>query len=372
MRMGRLWIGAGVGLALLLSINGLRAQERIAAPAAPMPSAGPPPVIQEGPPPGMVNGHGEYGGAHVQEGDWHHDHGCVEDGIKEPEPGYFATFDYLLVRPRRQALDFAIVDPTLDNAVNGNVSSAIWNTNSAYRLTAGYRLRSGMDFAATYFYLHSKDNRNIVAPPGGALYATLTAPFADQVDSANVGTNLDMDVIDVVLGQRMCVNDHLNVRLAVGTRIAAINQKLSAFYSGSTAGTGTFISSPINFDGIGLVAGGQAFWNVFRGVGVYAKANMALMTGDFRTSLIQTANGGSTTVVGVGDKFTRVVPVSELGLGLSWQTENIRFSFGYEIANYFNMVDSLDFVESSSFGKIGRRSSDLSYDGLVVSLGLFF
>ena len=35
-------------------------------------------------------------------------------------------------------------------------------------------------------------------------------------------------------------------------------------------------------------------------------------------------------------------------------------------------MDSVDFVESTSFGKIGRRSSDVSYEGLSVSIGLFF
>ena len=36
------------------------------------------------------------------------------------------------------------------------------------------------------------------------------------------------------------------------------------------------------------------------------------------------------------------------------------------------MVDSVDFVDGTSFGKIQHRQSDLSYDGLAVSLGLFF
>ena len=105
---------------------------------------------------------------------------------------------------------------------------------------------------------------------------------------------------------------------------------------------------------------------------LHAKANTSLLTGNFRTRLSQSINGGTSTLIDVSDKFTKVVPITELGLGLAWQTDRIYVSVGYEIANFFNMVDSVDFVDGSSFGKIQHRQSDLSYDGLAVSVGLFF
>ena len=41
-------------------------------------------------------------------------------------------------------------------------------------------------------------------------------------------------------------------------------------------------------------------------------------------------------------------------------------------SDWFGMVDSLDFPDSSNIGKVGRRTSDLSLEGLAVQLGLVF
>jgi len=379
MRMGSVWMRAGLGMALLLSLNAARAQgprgEPIAAPSSNGFLAVPPPgtggtLAVPAPPVNQYNvdqnGHGE---AHEENGHHEGEEGCHE----EEGRGLYVIGEYLFVRPRRRAFDFVINDPTLDNTVNGKVENLDWDTQSAYRLGVGYRLGHGWEAGATYFYLHSKDNESRTASPTGALFATLTAPGIDQVNTATASTNLDMDIIDAELANRFhgC-NGDLEVRLAAGVRVATIQQKLIAAYSGATAGAGTVVSSPVNFDGIGLKAGGEAWYKVRGNFGVYARANLSMLTGDFRTHLTQTINGGTTSLIDVADKFHKVVPITELGLGVAWQTENLRVSVGYEITNFFNMVDSVDFVEGSSFGKIEHRQSDLSYDGLAVSIGLFF
>src|SRR5262249_27109471 len=173
--------------------------------------------------------------------------------------------------------------------------------------------------------------------------------------------------------KRIEINDCLTLRLSGGVRLAEIIQKLNAAYVGGTAGPqATLVQSPINFDGIGVRVGGEGWWKAWGGLGLYAKAYGSLMSGDFRTRLTQTSNGGITPVVNVTDRFEKLVPVTELGLGLGWANEHVRVSVGWELTNFFGMVDSLDFVDSNSFGKIGHRVSDLSLEALVVSVGLFF
>jgi len=354
-------------MALLLSLNAARAQgpESLAPPmggrqmAVPPPSSIPYSVDQP---------------MHHEEHEAHEEHHaeCGECNHAE-EGGLFVIADFLYVRPRRRALDFVINDPFADgSSIRGKVESLDWDTTGAYRLGAGYRLVNGWEVGGTYFYLHSKDDRSLIASPTGALFATLTAPGIDQVNTAKGSTNLDMDIIDADLAKRIAVNDRLVVRVAAGGRVASIQQKLFASYTGGTAGSGVLVSSPVRFDGIGVKVGSEAWFKVWGNVGVYAKANTSLLTGNFRTRLSQSINGGTSTLIDVSDKFTKVVPITELGLGLAWQTDNIRVSVGYEIANFFNMVDSVDFVDGSSFGKIQHRQSDLSYDGLAVSVGVFF
>ena len=105
---------------------------------------------------------------------------------------------------------------------------------------------------------------------------------------------------------------------------------------------------------------------------LYAQAHLSLLTGRFHTQLTQLAVGAASPLVDVDEKFDKVVPITELGLGLSWSTDHLQVRLGYELANFFNMVDSLDFVDGQSFGKISRKVSDISYDGLVFSVGVFF
>ena len=77
-------------------------------------------------------------------------------------------------------------------------------------------------------------------------------------------------------------------------------------------------------------------------------------------------------LVNVSEKFEKVVPVTEYGVGLGWQKDNIRIRLGYEMTNWGNLVDRPDFVDDVHRGKMVRRLSDLSLDGLSIQLGIGF
>ena len=90
------------------------------------------------------------------------------------------------------------------------------------------------------------------------------------------------------------------------------------------------------------------------------------------TSLVETDNAGATTITNVSENFDKVVPVLELGMGVSWQYGSLRLTAGYEMINWSNLVDVPDFVDDFNLGKLGRRVSDFSLDGLVVRAELSF
>ena len=121
-----------------------------------------------------------------------------------------------------------------------------------------------------------------------------------------------------------------------------------------------------------MTAGAEGTWNFWHGLGLYGRGRLGLLAGTFNSNLAETTNSGQTVIVNVSDNHYDVVPVAELGAGLCWQNEHWRFKVGYEIANWFNMVDSIDFPDGNSVGHITRRTSDLSLDGLAVELGVVF
>lgn len=286
--------------------------------------------------------------------------------------GLFMTGEYLLVKPRRDAFDFAITSSDRLGVINGNLNSLDWDTRSAFRVGIGYQFADGWDASVNYFYLHSSASSSLSAPNGGALYATLTNNTFDDVSTASAMGNLDMNVIDIDVGRTYRAADNLNFRFTGGGRVTWIEQQFSAIYNGGTLGAvNDFVSSPVNFTGAGLTAGGEGTYALNKHFGLYARGKVALLSGTFNNNLTETNGNGATTFYNISNKYHEIVPVLETGVGAVLTKDHMHFKVGYELYNYFNMVDSLDF-QSLSFGKASKRLSDLSLEALSIQFGLTF
>jgi hypothetical protein len=379
MRTGSLRYWAVPGVLALLAVGSVQAQDATPLPVAPRPAAplpfpaasgglptalpGVEPLPQAGPahPAGPVVGALPPSGDHQDEGYWFH--------------GLYFTGDYLLLRPRRNALDYAIVSPTTTLTPGGTIESVDFHTESGFRLGAGFCL-PGHDwsFGVTYMNFSSHGDAAAAAPAGGALYATLTSGLSyGQVGTARAFNNLDVNVLDFDLSHRFKVCDTFCVNVFGGGRFAWINQTLSAVYNGGPDNaTNDKVDAPVYFNGAGLTVGAEGQWNFGHGVGLYARARGSLLSGQFRDYLTETAGNGSVAILDVNEKHEQVVPVAEMGLGVNYCSEHWHVSVGYELANWFDMVNSPDFQGASNFSKISRRTSDLSLEGLAVQLGLAF
>lgn len=326
-------------------------------------------------------GHGAHGGHGGHEIHGVHGHGLHCEGCEihneDEGSGLFFNAELLIFRARRRAADFAIqdpVNPVVDGSVDGNVLSLNFDTRAGWRFGAGYRLGHGWESALTYTYLHTKDNQAAFPTAGGALLATPTAPGGiNQVNAAIASMNLDMDVFDLDLAKRITITDDLLVKLSGGLRYADISQKFSAFYQGQTAGVGVAsLSSPVDFHGIGIRMGSEAAYRLnCTGLELFVRGHLSLLSGDFTTQVLQTANNNAAIRLNVRDKYEAMVPVIELALGVTYRfNEHMHMSMGYELANWFNMIESVNFVDSFTFGKIGRRLSDLSLEALTFKMGI--
>ena len=286
--------------------------------------------------------------------------------------GFFVDGEYLYLKPRRDAFDFAVLSPT-SNIATGTVESLSWRWESGLRAGGGYRLGQGWEVDATYTYLHSNANQSLSRPTAqGTIFATLTHPgLIEQADTALGTSGFKYNVIDGEFARRFEVGDSSEVRVFGGGRFAWIDQSLDAFYDGGDARS-AHVSSPIDFQGAGIRAGGEACWKMPWGFSVFARGSGSLLVGDFHTSLLETNNGGATTNVNVSRGFEKMVPVAELAAGLTWQYRNLRMSGGYELTNWFGLVDSPDFVDDVHQGKLSRRGGDLSLEGFAFRVMMNF
>jgi hypothetical protein len=339
-----------------------------------------PALAQNGAPAAGAEKHGHVAGtekhAHAAEGHEAapavHDHAEESHAEHGEEAGFIVRGAYLLMQPRRRAMDFAIVSPVANGSPIGNLVEVPWESTSGFRAGLGYRLPGdGWEIGLEYTYLFTDSTRTEKAPLGGTLFVTLAQPPMGflEADTAAARNLFLYNVLDLVVGRRFSVGESTSLWLGGGGRFAWIKQELTAAYDGATVSQAS-ISSPIDFDGYGLRVGGEGQWNISEKLSLFAKAFGSLVVGDFDTSLLQTRGAGTTTDVSLSDHFRKVVPVAELGVGLGWQGEAFRFRVGYELTNWFGLVDSPDLV--NELNKPSRRTSDLSIDGLAIEVQFIY
>jgi len=368
MRTGRLWFVASLGLTLLLGSYGLRAQESILLPRGRAPLELPAP---DGGPGGSQAPKEKGAKEHDAKHEEHEEE--AEEGEEEHVGGLIVDFDFLLLRPYRRPHDFAISDPIADRTIGGSLQNFGWETVGAYRIGLGWKLNHDWEVKAVYTYMHSNDHVATAQPIGGELFATLSAPLTfDSANAAHGSSNIDMDLVDGEFAKRWVACPNLWVRVSGGFRIASIEQKENVFYDFTDAGLGgSNVSNRIQFDGIGPRVGAEGFWRFWECLGLYAKAYTSLMTGHFETDTTQWVNDGRTLVVDVHDRFMKVVPNFELGVGMGWQSKNLSLKVGYEVQQFFGLVDTVDFPDQATF-KNSYRTGDVSFEALTLSLGITY
>ena len=284
-----------------------------------------------------------------------------------PYGGFFAEAEFLYLKAYRRSLDFAIVSPNRNNDPEGSIQSDPWHSRAAFRVGAGYRLpEDNWDVGFFYTYLHDDSGAGLTNAAGGQLFATQTHPgTVEFANRATADATLSYNVYDLEISRTADVSQHLSVRPFGGLRFADINQNFSVLYDGADANR-DIVGSRIKFDGGGLRAGGQADWKVLDHISLYGRAAGSLMVGDFNVTQSEFNNNGTTPLTNVRESFRKITPVLEMGVGVAYHTEHFRLSLGYEVTNWFNLVDSPSFVDDVHQGKYQRNVSDLGVDGLAV------
>ena len=298
----------------------------------------------------------------------------VDEGVpmseatcSRPYGSFFAGVEYLYLKPYRSNLDFAIVSPNTNPDPEGSIQSDPWHSRSAFRIGAGYGLpNDGPDIGFYYTYLHDDQIGGLVQPAGGLLFATQTHPgTVELVGRATAEATLSYNVFDLEMGRRMMLGDSLALRPFGGLRFAEIDQNFNITYNGGDANQ-DLVEQPPQVRRRRRAGRAQVDWMLFEHWTVYGRAAGSLMTGDYNATVSEFNNNGATPLTNVNQSFRKITPVAEMAFGVAYQGEHLRLSLGYEITNWFSLVDTPSFVDDVQQGKIQRNISDLGVDGLAA------
>jgi hypothetical protein len=290
----------------------------------------------------------------------HHDH----------SGGLFASGEYLLWRPRLGDSAFALIDPANDLTPAGRVKDVPLGTRSGFRANLGYKLPgSGWAVGVTYTHLLSTGRETVAAPAGGVLYPLLTRPgIVDRAASA-VGTGrVKYDAFDLDISRTTEIDEHVALRSFAGVRFTDLDTDLGSTYDGLLA-RNSAVQTNSGFQGVGPTAGAEATWLVGHGLNLFGNARGGLLYGTFDGRARETNAAGAVNLADVTDRFSGLAPVVAVGLGGSFQFRGITVAGGYEVTHYFGVVSRPTFTDDFAEGRVARRRSDLSFDGIFIRVG---
>lgn len=294
-----------------------------------------------------------------------------EDSCSCAPPCYgrgFISADLLYWRARQDGLTCGCIPDEINNFItrDGNVLSKFRENNKDphFRWNAGFRIATGYEFGEqswdiaaywTHFHTRTHDQHQ----------------HQCQSDFNRFRWKLDYEVVDVLLGRKICV-ECFAFRPFIGVRAVQIDQKVkskfliayntffntssfSSFSSfSSSSSSGSLASSPLSdffageeknkekFRGVGPLIGIEADWNLGCGFSLYACASLSSLYGHFKVRF----NEFNTFLNGTNicDKKTHLHScqiATDAIIGIRWQrclcgNMQVIFQLAWEQHRYFN------------------------------------
>ena len=292
--------------------------------------------------------------------------------------GFFGDFLYL--RPRNAEVAYALpiegVVALGDEVPIGPVAIVDQEFEPGFRTGAVFRLTDGASIRGQYSYFRSNASASATILGPNVLRSLVTHPnvanaATDTLD-ASAQHDINFDLIDtdyrgLILGCESCTDCRCAIMVngIVGGRYANLEQQFRSTFS--VTGTRT-VDTNIDFDGGGIRLGIEAEHHATtNGLYVYGSGITNLMVGEFTADYrqVHSINGQEAFT---SWKAGRIVPTLDLELGFGWvgPRRRLKFSGGYLVSTWFNVVKTEDFINAVQNSDFDDLSGILTFDGLVA------
>src|SRR5436190_437914 len=161
------------------------------------------------------------------------DHGAMNDHGGE-SGALIATGDFLLLRPRRRAQDFAILGTNPFWGPQGTIQNVEGGFDAGLRVGAGWRCPGECwRIDLIYTNIHSAGDGTAFGTTNLAVFPTLTHPaVVGQVNAAFANNSVNLNIFDLQVGRDLHHGESSSFRVFAGPRFADLDQKFTAFYFG--------------------------------------------------------------------------------------------------------------------------------------------
>jgi hypothetical protein len=296
--------------------------------------------------------------------------------------GRFAVgADYLYWRPASNVLDYAM--DGIGTIAQGTVYHINPNYESGYRVTAGYEFPCN-DWLLSFSWInfHSFFSQTTTPRPGLTLFATMSNPTSatlfTTLTRADASWKLRYRSLSGQFSYIYRMRCGLSLTPSIGVLGDYMNDDFEITYFQAAAPTTGRVSQKQSLRSVGPMFALGSDWNFFQSVSLYSNFSWTPLwtssSSTFIYDVIQAANTNDINVKESGNPFIQRVDMAmgvKLGCRIA-QRFGVVFAVGWEAICWFDVQDSIYFLDNARDGTIARTSSNLTLSGLVARMNVLF
>ena len=239
-----------------------------------------------------------------------------------------------------------------------------------FRVGFTSNLTKESSISANYWFYQSQTNGNGSLPGGTGYFSPTTmhpntTSVATEYLSAESSLDIDFDVIDAHYRSTVYDGDLYYLDLTVGARYTRIDQDFHAGYSVLNSAD---VNTEVGFDGVGPRLGLELERPFDGRFHLFVRGAASLLLGHVTGEYTQTRPGSLDATAALDD--SRFVPVTELEIGLGWDSPNgnWRFSGGYYVGTYHNTLSTARFIQGVQADNLYKINDSLTFEGLMARI----
>jgi hypothetical protein len=261
----------------------------------------------------------------------------------------------------------------------GRIGTVEIDNDSGVRV--GGSISCGPCAAFTFSFTNFESyNEDTVRPPvntqSGAVGSLVQHPEAQITASAgpvDAAYDIDYRVADMMYRHFLTGGPCYAVNYQYGAQFGHLEQffiQEGVFSGGQTGTIDTYTN--IDFDGGGVKAGLDAERSLGCGFMIYGRLMAAIMTGRFSSHYTMINSTTDILLTRANWKDDRVVPQIEYELGVGWTSPSghWRFTTGYMLSHWANVVTTPEFIDAVQADNYVDVDGDLTFDGAVTRVEL--
>ena len=310
--------------------------------------------------------------------------GAADGAGSQHDPQWESFGDFLYIRPRNANVAYGTIfngpfdtPPTVATPIQvAQPGVASIDFHPGWRVGFAGALDECNSVVATFTHFEGENRDTISTNPPDLIRSMVSQPstwtsnaFSDWLEGAS-DYSMIFSLADIDLRWTFENQNDTRLSLLAGVRYASLDQRLDVTFTSTDVQN---VHSQVNFEGAGLRIGFEGQRRTPFGLVFYGRTVASVVAGTARCAYTQTS-GLIGPLVDTGYPADRVVPIldAEVGTGLSFWNDKLRFTVGYSFSGWFNLVRTDQFIGAVQTNNFTGMHDTLTFDGFVGRLQLQF